>query len=314
MRIHPSVFVAYAAMGILSSHAMAQSVTYEFISCEYRSSGSWAGCSVIPHEYVPYRGYLRTVTFNYTFNCAPGEASKFAIGAKARDQWRPFSFGQSGSTSFETIHAISIGNETAKRFYDSNFKPGCSLVVETIESGPTEGQLAKWRSDADTFAADVSAEKKLQGQLKTLSTLNAAFDILLSLVANLDASLRQQADLIGRIKSGEVTKALLGIAESTPDAGRANALRALVKEIERIRVDSTSDDVLARSLSPEDLATIRSVAKPDPDETRMLIDLSIKREGEAADKLWGTCYSGRRFIEIPICDASFPGVAWGGNP
>lgn len=286
----------------------------EKITCSMKSTGGWAGCNVDAQLLTEDRRYEQSTTVSYSFTCSPGKPDRFKIGVAFDNQEVFFRFGDAGQIHLIGTGALRLIDETSGEFERSVFKPGCSLVISAIDVSPTDNQIEKWREDVIRHDTLMTQEKSLQNQLISLSTLNSGFDILLSLIAALDASLRQQNNLILRVKSGEVTQALLEIADNAQDVAKAKALRTLVKQIERVRVDDSTEDVLSRSLSAADLALIRAVKKPDPDEIRTNIDASIVRETTAEQALWSICQNGANFVSLPVCDVRYPGVDWKAIP
>lgn len=276
------------------------------VSCSLKSSGAWGGCKIETRAISEDVRYERTVTVNYRFLCYPGKTDRFKVGVALGDNTAFFNFGEVGQLQLEGSGSLQLIDLTDDSFARSVFKPGCSLVFDITESGPTPNQLNIWQTEADRYESLFIAEKTLQSQLNNLSTLNAAFDILMTVVSSLDTSLRQQSGVIEKIKSGETTSALQQIADSSSDTERARALRALIREIDLIRVDDSSEDVLSRSLSPEDLAKVRGVSRPDPDEIRTSLDDSIRRGSSYFNNFANICLRSKSFITIPSCVAMGP--------
>jgi len=278
--------------------------SFEFLSCEFKGSGSWAGCKIYADTYLFLPPFERTAKVDYDFSCSPGKGDRFAVVISDGEKKVAIPMGSKGTVTLDSSREIHVFSESPTRLYNANLNPGCHLTLTAEEIGPTAAQIATWHKDAQETYTEWGRQEKVISHLYTLAKLIPAYKILGELVKNLDTSLRANSDLVATLKDDTIKMALLSLSLSTDDMQVANAISGLMKKVDRMVTDDTTDDVLSRSLSAEDLAIIQQLSVVDlPDIQEVNDSIAQMRDGYEAlgVKFMGICTKAFKLTTIPNC-------------
>jgi hypothetical protein len=217
----------YMYIPILSTtNAFAQ----EKIDCSMKSTGGWAGCKVETQPLSENHKYEKTSNVTYRFLCSPGKSDRFKIGIAFNDAEEFFNFGESGQVQLTGYGALRLIDLTSRSFATSVFKPGCSLIIDSIATKTSESQISSWKNSKASMISDLSNYElardgfsELVGYQKAFSLLNA---VLATLVQDVGLSKETRALLAPGTELDKLIKTLIFQTVSFKDA-ESNEIKSL---------------------------------------------------------------------------------------